>query len=113
MTIATDLQPAPTVASWFTLSKEEQERHLRAQRFARVQIAEMRLYKSQAVKTGRAEHDLYGALQEDIDRTRDAFRQDFIAASPTMIDYVHLELLQTLANNDVELLGPAYPGPLV
>ena len=113
VTIATDLQPAPTIAAWFTLSKEEQERHLRAQRFARVQIAEMRLYKSQAVKTGRMEHDLYGALREDVDRAREAFRLDFLAASPTMVDYVHLELLRTLANDDVELLGPNYPGPLV
>lgn len=111
--IATDLQPAPSVASWFSLSKEEQERHLRAQRFARVQVAEMRLYKSQAVKTGRIERDLYGALREDVDRARDAFRQDFLTASPTMVDYIHLELLRTLANDDVELLGPTYPGPLV
>jgi hypothetical protein len=113
VTIATDLQPAPTIASWFSLSKEEQERHLRAQRFARVQVAEMRLYKSQAVKTGRMEHDIYGALREDVDRAREAFRQDFLTASPSMVDYVHLELLRTLANDDVELLGPTYPGPLV
>jgi hypothetical protein len=113
VTIAADLQPAPTVASWFSLSKEEQERHLRAQRFARVQVAEMRLYKSQAVKTGRAERDLYGALREDVDRAREAFRQDFLTASPSMVDYIHLELLRTLANDDAELLGPTYPGPLV
>jgi hypothetical protein len=78
-----------------------------------VQVAEMRLYKSQAVKTGRIERDLYGALREDVDRARDAFRQDFLTASPTMVDYIHLELLRTLANDDVELLGPTYPGPLV
>jgi hypothetical protein len=113
VTIAADLQSAPTVASWFSLSKEEQERHLRAQRFARVQVAEMRLYKSQAVKNGRLERDLYGALREDVDRARDAFRQDFLTASPSMVDYIHLELLRTLANDDAELLGPTYPGPLV
>jgi hypothetical protein len=112
VTIATELQPSPTVSSWFSLSKDEQEVHLRAQRFARVQIAEMRLYKSQAVKTGRAEHDLYGALREDVDRARDAFRRDFLTASPTMVDYFHLELLRTLANDDVELLGPEYPGAM-
>jgi hypothetical protein len=112
VTIATELQPSPTVSSWFSLGKDEQEVHLRAQRFARVQIAEMRLYKSQAVKTGRAEHDLYGALREDVDRARDAFRRDFLTASPTMVDYFHLELLRTLANDDVELLGPEYPGAM-
>ncbi len=110
--IATERQPAPTVALWFSLSKEEQELHLRAQRFARVQVAEMRLYKAQAVKAGRLERDLYGALREDVDRARDAFRKDYLSASPTMVDYVHLELLRTLANDDVELLGPEYPGAM-
>jgi hypothetical protein len=113
VSIATGPQPAPTVALWFSLSKEEQELHLRAQRFARVQVAEMRLYKAQAVKTGRLERDLYAALREDVDRARDGFRKDYLSASPTMVDYVHLELLRTLANDDVELLGPEYPGPLV
>src|SRR5258708_4100843 len=110
--IATERPPAPTVALWFSLSKEEQELHLRAQRFARVQVAEMRLYKAQAVKAGRLERDLYGALREDVDRARDAFRKGYLSASPTMGDYVHLELLRTLANDDVELLGPEYPGAM-
>ena len=83
------------------------------ERFARVQVAEMRLYKSHAVKEGRRHRDLYEALREDIDHTRNDFRRDFLSASPTMVDYVHVELLRTLANNDVELLGADYPGPLV
>jgi len=30
-----------------------------------------------------------------------------------MVDYLHLELLRTLANDDSDLLGKDYPGPLV
>jgi hypothetical protein len=30
-----------------------------------------------------------------------------------MVDYLHPELVRTLANDDVELLGSDYPGPLV
>ncbi len=113
VSIATGGQPAASISQWVSLGKDEQELHLRAQRFARVQVAEMRLYHSQAVKDGRARHDLYGALKEQIDRTREAFRRDFLSAADTMVDYVHVELLRTLANDDVELLGPQYPGPLV
>jgi hypothetical protein len=29
------------------------------------------------------------------------------------VDYLHLELVRTLANDDVELLGQDYPGPMV
>jgi hypothetical protein len=97
---------------WSQLSREDQDLHLRAQRFARVRVAEMRLYKSQAVHSGRAQRNLYAALKEDIDSAREAFRRDFISASPAMPDYFHLELLRTLANDDVGLLGEDYPGPL-
>jgi len=112
VSIATAAGAAPSVSSWFSLTKKDQELHLRAQRFARVQAAEMRLYKSQQVKEGRLQRNIYGALREEIDSTRNAFRRDFLSASPTMVDYIHVELLRTLANDDAELLGPDYPGPM-
>jgi hypothetical protein len=99
--------------SWSELSPEDQELHLRAQRFARVQVAGMRLFSSEAVKEGRARKELYDALQSEIDSGRDIFRQTYLSATPTMVDYFHLELLRTLANDDLSLLGPGYPGPLI
>jgi hypothetical protein len=104
--------PGSTTVSWSSLSKEDQELHLRAQRFARVKVAEMRLYKSQAVKSGRSSQSLYSLLRTEIDAGREAFREQFLAASPTMVDYFHVELLRTLANEDAALLGADYPGPL-
>ncbi len=97
--IAAEARPAPEI-------------DLRAQRFARVQTAEMRLYQSQAVKEGRSKKNLYGALKEPIDNARTVFRRDFLSASPAMADYLHLELLRTLANDNAELLGPEYPGTM-
>jgi hypothetical protein len=94
-------------------SPEEQDRHVKAQRFARTQTAEMRLYKSENVKNGRSVRNLYTSLKEEIDSARETFRRDFLSSSGTMVDYLHLELVRTLANDDVELLGPDYPGPLV
>jgi hypothetical protein len=91
----------------------DQDLHLKAQRFARNQIAEMRLYKSQNVKIGRAGRNLYTSLKAEIESARETFRRDFLSAPGGMVDYLHLELVRTLANDDVELLGPDYPGPLV
>ena len=102
-----------TLPEWKALSREEQDLHLRAQRFSRVRVAEMRLYKSEAVKTGRSLRDLYTALKSDIELARDVFQRDFIAACPTMVDYLHVELVSSLAQDDATLLGHAYPGPLV
>jgi hypothetical protein len=102
-----------TPTAWDTLPADEQRLHLRAQRFARVQVAEMRLYDTEAVQSGRARGDLYGALRERIDRGRESFRKSFFSSCPSMVDYLHIELLRTLAHDDPEVLGKAYPGPLL
>jgi len=99
--------------AWDQLSPQEQQLHLRAQRFARVQVAEMRLFETDAVHSGRSGNDLYGALRKSIDSSREKFRQTFFADCPSMVDYLHLELLRTLAHDNPELLGKNYPGPIV
>ena len=97
---------------WDDLSLADRQLHLRAQRFARVRVAEIRLYRPDAVKAGRAQGDLYAVLRQAIDEGREAFRQEFMTASPTMADYFHLELVRTLANDNPAWLGGEYPGRL-
>jgi hypothetical protein len=99
-------------SAWDALSQEEQQIHLRAQRVARVDVSEMRLYEAEAVESGRRQRDLYSALRARIDATRESFRKRYFSATPTMVDYLHLELLRTLAHDDPDLLGKDYPGPL-
>jgi hypothetical protein len=99
---------------WYAaLPLAERELHLRAKRFARVQAAEMRLFRSAEVRGGRARQNLYQALQGPIDKAREAFHRQFLAACPSMVDYLHQELVRTLANGDAAALGSSYPGPLV
>ena len=105
-------EPKRETSAWDNLSPETQRVHLQAQRFARVKVAELRLYCADAVRQGRSKSDLYGVLQADIDRLREEYQKDF-AATPTMVDYLHLEILRTLAHDDDRLLGPNYPGPLI
>ncbi|MBI5280456.1 MAG: hypothetical protein HY858_02150 [Candidatus Solibacter usitatus] len=93
------------------MPRDEQELHARAQRFARVRVAEMRLYQAQAVRRGREESCLYAALRGEMERGRAQFKHEFMIV-PSMIDYFHTELVRTLANDDATLLGPDYPGPL-
>jgi hypothetical protein len=104
--------PLGVVVDVLKLSREEQELHARAQRFARVRVAEMRLYRALAVREGRENRDLFGVLREEIEQSREQFQRDFLTV-PTMIDYLHVELVRTLANDDATMLGPDYPGPLV
>jgi hypothetical protein len=83
-----------------------------AQRFAKVKVAEIQLYQAAAVKTGRAARDLYSALQPQIDAAREAFQNRFLTPGHHISDYLHVEMVRALANDDATLLGPEYPGPL-
>jgi hypothetical protein len=109
-------QPKASAAAplaWDDLNSEDRKLHLQAQRMARLRVAEMRLYHENQVRSGAAVGDIYGALQSEIDAARDQFLQTFLSKSSTMVDYLHLEILRSLAHDDDGLLGHRYPGPMV
>lgn len=89
------------------------EKHLGAQRFARVRVAEIKLYHAAAMKTGRAAGDVYSSLKTQMDAARDGYREKFLTPTNGTADYLHAEFVRMLANDDAALLGPGYPGPLV
>ena len=99
--------------SWDQLTPDEQRLHLKAQRVARVKIAEIRLYNAAALGKGTFAGDIYGALRSEIDAARTEFLQSYLSKSATMVDYLHLEIMRSLANEDERLLGSDYPGPMV
>jgi hypothetical protein len=111
------LAPAPVSAArrrpWDDLSPDDRQLHLKAQRMARVRVSEMRLYSDEALRQGAARGDIYNALRQRIDAARHEFLENFLAKSSTMVDYLHLEILRNLAQDDDRLLGPEYPGPMV
>ena len=57
-----------------------EDKHLRAQRFARVRVAEIQLYHAAAMKSGRAAGDVYTALKAQMDAAREAYRERFLNA---------------------------------
>jgi len=102
---------APT--DWDQMPATERDMHLRAQRFARVLVADLQLYRAQEIREGRKERDLYGHLKEEIDKSRDVYYRKFGQSYTAGIDYFHMELVRTLAGEQEALLGPDYPGPLI
>ena len=98
--------------AWADLSEEQRNLHRRAQRFARVTVAEMQLARPEACQAGREQSNLYLFLKSEIDKARDAYRKQFMVIS-FMVDYLHLELIQTAAEGNESKLGVEYPGQLV
>lgn len=112
-----ELPAAPAVArqaptDWDKMPAEERDVHLRAQRFARVLVADLQLYRSQEIREAKKARDIYGRLRDEIDKSREVYVRKFGQTAAGAVDYFHVELLQTLADNQDDLLGPDYPGPM-
>jgi len=89
---------------------EERDLHLRAQRFARLLVDEIKLYNQAKVAEGRAARDLYDRLKEDIDKSRASYHKRYGSTPAASADYFTKELVRTLADNDASLLGANFPG---
>lgn len=97
--------------TWATLNEQDRSLHLRAQRFSRVTVAEMQLSRPEACRAGRAAGNLYVFLRIELDKARDLYRKQFMVI-PSMVDYLHLELVRSAAEGDDLKLGAEYPGQL-
>lgn len=107
-----EAKPAPAkLPAWSDLPAEQRQLHIRAQRFARVAVAEIQMSKPEACRAGREQSDLYLFLKREIDKARESFRQQFMT-DLSMVDYLHLELIKTAAEGDELKLGADYPGRL-
>jgi hypothetical protein len=92
---------------------DDNEIHQRARRFVSVRVAELSLYHAAKVREGRESRKLYDLFREEIDRARALFRTQFLEKSATMVDYLHEELVRTLAQGDPGRMGESYPGAMV
>jgi len=98
---------APAVATdpLAGLSPEDADVHRKAQRFARLLVDEIKLYNQAKVAEGRRNKDLYDRLKEDIDKSRGTFQKRYGSTAAASADYFYYELLRSLAEDDVSILG--------
>lgn len=97
--------PIPLVPRVALRTPEEERRHEEARRFARLLVSEIRLYNEQAVQEGRAGHDIYHRLKEDIDRSREMYEQRVPGDVRASSNYFFDELVRILADGDPDALG--------
>jgi hypothetical protein len=77
----------------------------KAQRFARLLMDEIKLYNQAKVAEGRKNHDLYDRLKEDIEKSRATYQKRYGNTAAASADYFNQELIRSLAEDDVSLLG--------
>lgn len=86
-------------------SAQDEEIHRKAQRFARLLMDEIKLYNQAKVNEGRKHKDLYDRLKEDIEKSRATYKKRYGNTAAASGDYFNHELLRSLAEDDVALMG--------
>lgn len=85
----------------------------RARRFAKVLAQDLELYLQRDrpgdLAAAREQRDLYGRLQEDLDKCRQSFLERYPADSGLGLELLDDQLIAILAQGDAAMLGPAYP----
>jgi hypothetical protein len=87
------------------VSTEDTEIQRKAQRFARLLMDEIKLYNQAKVAEGRKHKDLYDRLKEDIEKSRNTYQKRYGNTAAGGADYFNQELIRSLAEDDVSLLG--------
>ena len=95
--------PAPAASP-----QEEEEVHKKARRFAKLLVDEIKLYNQAKVVEGRAHKDLYARLKDDIDKSRATYDKRYSSTPAASGNYFTQELIRTLANDDLSLLGSGF-----
>jgi len=101
MSAAAGFGGAPVAAP----SGEDADLHRKAQRFARLLMDEIKLYNQAKVGEGRKNRDLYDRLKEDIEKSRATYQKRYGNTAAASADYFNQELIRSLAEDDVSLLG--------
>jgi hypothetical protein len=90
------------------MSPDDSDTHRKAQRFARLLSDEIKLYNQAKVAEGRKNRDLYDRLKEDIDKSRVTYHKRYGSTVAAGADYFNQELVRSLAEDDVSLMGPNF-----
>jgi hypothetical protein len=97
---------APAVA----MSADDEEVHKKAKRFAKLLVDEIKLYNQQKVAEGRANHDIYRRLKDDIDKSRATYDKRYGQSPAASANYFSQELIRILCEGDPSLLGSGFSG---
>ena len=101
---------APAPDTFAQMSAQDADIHRKAQRFARLLMDEIKLYNQAKVTEGRKHKDLYDRLKEDIEKSRATYQKRYGSTVAGSADYFQQELIRSLAEDDVSVMGANFQG---
>lgn len=102
--------PSPSSPDHADLSPQDEDVHKKAKRFAKLLVDEIKLYNRKKVEQGRAAHNLYTLLKDDIEKSRATYDKRYGQSAAASADYFNHELVRVLADGDKALLGSGFSG---
>jgi hypothetical protein len=105
---AAERTAAPSTAPAAPAAPDPNDIQVKAQRFARLLIDEIKLYNLAKVEEGRKHRDLYDRLKDDIEKSRTTYEKRYSNTPASSGDYFYHELVRSLAQDDPSLLGRNY-----
>lgn len=101
---------APALDPLAQMAPQDADTHRKAQRFARLLMDEIKLYNQAKVTEGRKHKDLYDRLKEDIEKSRGTYQKRYGSTVAGSADYFQQELIRSLAEDDVSVMGANFRG---
>jgi hypothetical protein len=91
------------------LDADTRKKHEDAMRFARLLVSEIKLYNEAKVQQGRSSRGLYDLLRDDIERSRQLYRERVPEPIRQTTNYFNAELVRILADGDEGAMGQPLP----
>lgn len=101
--------PATAEPNLDALDPDTRKKHEDAMRFARLLVSEIKLYNEANVQQGRSNRGLYDLLRDDIDRSRQLYRERVPEPIRQSTNYFNGELVRILAEGDEGAMGRSLP----
>jgi hypothetical protein len=92
-----------------SMDSDTRKKHEEAMRFARLLVSEIKLYNEAKVKQGRSSHDIYDLMRDDIERSRQLYKERVPEPVRAGSNYFNDELVRILADGDSSAMGRALP----
>ena len=88
-----------------SMDSETRKKHEEAMRFARLLVSEIKLYNEAKVQQGRSSNGIYNLMRDDIERSRQLYKERVPEPVRSQTNYFNDELIRILADGNSGAMG--------
>jgi hypothetical protein len=97
--------PADSGPDLDSMDSDTRKNHEEAMRFARLLVSEIKLYNEAKVQQGRSSNGIYNLMRDDIERSRQLYKERVPEPVRAQTNYFNDELIRILADGDSGAMG--------